>query len=97
MRMTTQVLKNYLQLPQDTKIRDVSIDHNTDIVHLIVEDGDWLPEVLEGLEVPCVAVAVCNHSWKGSFCAKPEYHEDHHQSCGGTTWHNHDSQEKGQG
>lgn len=62
--MTTQVLKNYLQLPQDTNIRDVSIDHNTDIVcvsvedaerlHLIVEDGEWLPEVLEGLEAPCV-------------------------------------------
>lgn len=54
MRMTTQVLKNYLQLPQDTKIRDVSIDHNTDIVHLIIEDGEWLPEVFEGLEAPCV-------------------------------------------
>ncbi len=46
--MTTVVLKRLLHIPEDTNVRDIWIDHERDIVYVLMEDGQWLPEVPEG-------------------------------------------------
>ena len=56
LNMTTEVLKNCLQIPEDTKIMDVHMDHAKNIIRVVLEDGEWLPEAMEGIEAMCVVV-----------------------------------------
>lgn len=53
---TGELLRIMFDLPEDINIRDIRVDHLRDMIDILLEDGESLPEIPEGAEPPFIDI-----------------------------------------